>query len=73
MPGGGISIGGILYLVIGLIVASSHGYLADLGTLSGILSALLGILLWPLVLFGANVHITLGVGNILLKMLHHSF
>ena len=73
MPGGGISIGGILYLVIGLIVAANRGYLTDVSTLSGILSALLAILLWPLLFFGANLHITLGVGSVLLKMLHHGF
>jgi hypothetical protein len=50
---------GIIYLIIGLLVANSHGYFADIGTLSGILSALLAIALWPLLLFGANLHIAL--------------
>jgi hypothetical protein len=50
---------GIIYLVIGLLIANSQGYFATLGTLSGILSALLAILLWPLLLFGANLHVAL--------------
>ena len=30
----GISIGGLIYLVIGLFVASSHGYFATIGTIA---------------------------------------
>lgn len=52
------SIGGVIYLVIGLVVAQSQGYLgiADIGSL---LSALLAIVLWPLLLFGVDLHIAL--------------
>ena len=46
---------GIIYLVIGLVVASSHGYLANLASLAGILEAILAIVLWPLVLLGVNL------------------
>jgi hypothetical protein len=52
-----ISIGGIIYLIIGFVVASNHGYLTDLTTLSHLLSALLAIILWPVLLFGANLHL----------------
>ncbi len=52
------SIGGIIYVIIGVLVASNHGYLADLNTLSSFLSALVAILLWPVLLFGANLHLT---------------
>jgi hypothetical protein len=54
-----ISIGGILYIIIGVIVASNRAYLADLNSISHLLSALLAIILWPLVLFGANLHLAL--------------
>ncbi len=54
---GRLSIGGVIYLVIGAVIASSHGYLTDLSTLGHVLSALLAIILWPLVLFGANLHL----------------
>jgi hypothetical protein len=46
-----------IYLVVGLIVAHSHHYLAHFGKAQRILSAALAILLWPLVLFGVNLHI----------------
>ncbi len=45
---------GIIYLVIGLIVAANRGYLASLTTLGSIIEALLAILLWPLVFIGVS-------------------
>jgi hypothetical protein len=53
----GISLGGLIYMVIGLVVANSDGYFAALGTLSGLLSAVLAVLLWPLLILGANLHL----------------
>lgn len=55
----GISIGTIIYIVIGIIVAANRGYLV-FTSLSSILSALLAILLWPLLLFGVSLHLSLG-------------
>lgn len=52
-----ISIGSIIYIVIGLIMASNRGYLGDLGTVSNFLSAILAIALWPLLLLGVNLRI----------------
>jgi hypothetical protein len=46
-----------IYLVVGLIVAHSHQYFAHLGNAQRIVSAVLAILLWPLVLLGVNLHI----------------
>ena len=54
-----ISLGGIVYLVIGFIIASNRGYLGVLGSLSHFISAALGVMLWPLLLFGVNLHITI--------------
>lgn len=53
------SYGTILYIVIGIIVAANHGYFANLNTISGILSALLAVILWPLLFFGVNVHLSI--------------
>ena len=53
------SIGGIIYIIIGVIVASNRGYLADLSSISHILSALLAIMLWPLLLLGVSLHLAL--------------
>ena len=46
-----------VYLVIGIVIASSHHYFSHLGTVKLILSALLAVLLWPLILLGVNLHI----------------
>lgn len=53
------SIGGIIYIIIGVVVASNQGYLANLGSISAILSALLAVLLWPLLLFGISLHLAI--------------
>ncbi|MHB8659762.1 MAG: hypothetical protein ACYC91_17805 [Solirubrobacteraceae bacterium] len=50
-------IGSLVYLVIGVFIAASHHYFAHANTLKPILSALLAIALWPLLLFGINLHI----------------
>jgi hypothetical protein len=48
----------IVYLIIGVLVASQHGYLTSLSTIGRIVSAALAIVLWPLVLIG--LHLTIG-------------
>lgn len=47
----------LIYLAIGVYVASDHHYLSHLSNIDRIVSALLAIVLWPLLLFGANLHI----------------
>jgi hypothetical protein len=57
---GVVGIAGILflvYIVLGILVASTNGYLQDLGKIRGIISLVLAILLWPLVLLGVDLHI----------------
>jgi hypothetical protein len=54
----GYSIGGIIYFIIGVFMANSRGYFADLGSILDILSALLAIMLWPLLLFGINLQLS---------------
>jgi len=48
----------VLYVVIGLVVVFIQDYLDSLGTISRILTALLAILIWPLLLLGFDVRIT---------------
>ncbi|MEA2482416.1 MAG: hypothetical protein QOC55_363 [Thermoleophilaceae bacterium] len=50
-------IGGVVYLIVGVILASSHHYFAHANTLKPILSALLAVALWPLLLLGISLHI----------------
>jgi cell shape-determining protein MreD len=55
--GGGFGLGTIVYLIIGAFVAGTHHYFQHVSRLGPIVSAVLAILLWPLVLFGVHLHI----------------
>jgi hypothetical protein len=48
---------GLVYVVVGVFVAASKDYLENLETIKGVLSALLAILLWPLLLLGIDLHL----------------
>jgi hypothetical protein len=50
-------LGSLIYVILGLLVASAHHYLNHVGTLKPVISALLAILLWPLLLLGVNLHV----------------
>ena len=52
-----VSLGFVIWIVIGLIVASNKGFLSHLDSLSGVLSAVLAVLAWPLVLLEVHVAI----------------
>jgi hypothetical protein len=52
-----LGIVGVVYLVVGLIVAANDNYLRRLETVEAVLSGILAILLWPLVLLGVDLHI----------------
>jgi hypothetical protein len=49
MRGRSVSLGMVVWIVIGLIVAANHNFLKRLDTLSRILSAILAVAVWPLV------------------------
>jgi hypothetical protein len=51
----GVSFGGILWLIIGLVVALSNGY--GITNISSLVSFLLALFLWPLVLLGVSLHL----------------
>jgi hypothetical protein len=54
----GISLGGLIYIIIGVVVALSNGYgITDISTL---ISFLLAMFLWPLVLLGVDLHLQFG-------------
>jgi hypothetical protein len=48
---------GVIYLVAGAIVAATHHYFTNLHTIQQIGSAVLAVLLWPLLLLGISLHI----------------
>ena len=46
-----------LYLIIGGIVAATHHYFEHANTLRTVGSAILAVLLWPLLFLGIDLHI----------------
>jgi len=55
----GVSLGTLVWLIVGVVVALSHGY--SIANFSSLVSFLLAMFLWPLVLLGVNLHVNLGV------------
>lgn len=53
-----MTIGGIVYLVLGLLVAASQNYFDHLTTIGRVLSAIIAVIIWPLLLFGIDIRIT---------------
>ena len=51
------SLVGLLYIIIGVAVAAQKHYFKHLDTIRLIASALLAIVLWPLLLLGIDLHI----------------
>jgi ABC-type anion transport system duplicated permease subunit len=49
-----VSLAGVVWIVVGMIVAANHNFLDHLNSLSRVLSAVLAVAVWPLVLL--NVH-----------------
>ena len=47
----------LVYFVVGLIVAAQRDYLGDLNTARELISAVLAIVLWPLILLGFDIRI----------------
>lgn len=47
----------IVYVIIGVFVARSDGYFKGVDDLQSIVSAVLAVLLWPLVLLGVELNI----------------
>jgi len=46
-----------VYLVIGAIVASTHHYFQNVDTARTVGSAILAVVVWPLLLLGIDLHI----------------
>ena len=53
---GGMSLVGLIYILIGIFVAWDHDYIT-IGLLKRVLSALLAVFLWFLVLLGVDLHV----------------
>ena len=51
-----ISLFGLIYLAIGLVIALSNGYNSVAGV-SEVISLVAAVVLWPAVLFGVDLHV----------------
>ena len=47
----------VVWVLIGAFVAASHHYYSHVHQLTGLVDALLAIVLWPLVLAGVHMHV----------------
>jgi hypothetical protein len=52
-----ISLGGVIWLIVGVLIANSHHYFKHVDNIKPIVSAVLAVLLWPLLLLGINLHV----------------
>jgi hypothetical protein len=57
MLGGRVSILGIAWVVIGVVVAAANDYFDSLETTGRVLTAIAAILMWPMLLFGYDIRI----------------
>jgi hypothetical protein len=48
---------GVIYVAVGVAVAASYDYFDRLNTIRRFASAILAIVLWPLLLLGIDLHI----------------
>jgi hypothetical protein len=53
----GVNLLGLVYLVAGAIVAATHDYFENMDTARQVGSAVLAVLLWPLIFLGIDLHI----------------
>lgn len=47
----------LVYVGVGLVVASTHHYFANIHGWRAVLSAILAVFLWPLILLGIDLHV----------------
>jgi ABC-type anion transport system duplicated permease subunit len=57
MLGRRMSLGAVIYIVIGVIIVANHDFFRSLNSLEKILSAVLAVILWPLV--ALHIHIAI--------------
>jgi hypothetical protein len=55
----GYSLLPLIWIVIGVIVAATHHFFDHIATIGAILSAVLAVILWPLILLGVKIAIVI--------------
>jgi hypothetical protein len=46
-----------IYLIVGVVVAASHHYFQNVNTFRQVVSAVLAVVLWPLLFLGISLHV----------------
>jgi hypothetical protein len=46
-----------IYLLVGVVVAATHHYFTNVDTVKEIVSAILAVILWPLLFLGISLHV----------------
>jgi hypothetical protein len=49
----------VAWIVIGIIVAATHHFFEHVSTIGGILSAIIAVIVWPLILLGVKIAIVI--------------
>jgi hypothetical protein len=52
------SLFGMVYIVVGVVVAAINDYFDHLGAIGRIITVILAVLLWPLVLIGFDISVS---------------
>jgi ABC-type anion transport system duplicated permease subunit len=52
-----LPVGAVIWIVVGVIVAANHNFMDHVDSLSKVLSAVMAVLLWPLVVLKIHVGI----------------
>lgn len=52
-----MSLGTVIWLLVGVLVASAHHYFAHISNLRDVVNAVLAVVLWPLILLGISLHV----------------
>ncbi len=47
----------MIYLLVGVIVAATHDYFQNVDTIKEVVSAILAVVLWPLLFLGISLHV----------------
>jgi hypothetical protein len=47
----------MIYLMIGVVVAATHDYFRNVDTIKEVVSAILAVVLWPLLFLGISLHV----------------
>jgi len=47
----------MIYLLVGVIVAATHNYFQNVDTIKEVVSAILAVVLWPLLFLGISLHV----------------